>query len=307
MDYSLYIDTIKNELNVNSSDIELISNTNNLVFKVNVNGSFLYAKFYLDNSSHIDHELFLYDLIDNDYLKEIVVSSNDPKYAIFKELKGKTLDELSSDEISFYKERIVDSLIYFYNTISETKVNGFGILDENMNGTSSSFSDFIIKRQMDTQNILRDYPLLNDCFSKIYEKYSELIVGDNCLVPIDTNAKNVMVTDTSSIKFIDPGELISGPVLMGYGDFVAHTYKTEYYDCLLEKLNLSDEDLKRLRIYAIFSSLNILAFLKKLGVEDLESVIPYGNKYSFYSLIQEHLSKLGIKYDKSVNKVNEKK
>ena len=59
-------------------------------------------------------------------------------------------------------------------------------------------------------------------------------------------------------------------------------------------LSLSEDDLKRLRIYAIFSSLNILAFLKKLGVDDLQSVIPYGNKYSFYSLIEEHLRELGV-------------
>ena len=64
---------------------------------------------------------------------------------------------------------------------------------------------------------------------------------------------------------------------------------------MIEKLNLSKEDMQRLRIYAVFSSLNILAFLKKLGVTDLESVIPYGNSYTFYSLIKDHLNELDIK------------
>ena len=33
-----------------------------------------------------------------------------------------------------------------------------------------------------------------------------------------------------------------------------------------------------------------------MGVDNLENVIPYGNQYSFYSLIKEHLDELGIKY-----------
>ena len=106
--------------------------------------------------------------------------------------------------------------------------------------------------------------------------------------------KNIFITENNEVKFIDPGELISAPILMSYGDFVAHTYKTTLYDCLMEKLNLNDEDIKRLRIYAIFSSLNILAFLSNNGVTNLDEVIPYGNKYTFYDLINNHLLKLGI-------------
>ena len=62
----------------------------------------------------------------------------------------------------------------------------------------------------------------------------------------------------------------------------------------MERLKLSEDDKKRLHIYAIFSSLNVLAFLRKLGVENLKQVIPYGNKHTFYSLIVEHLKELGI-------------
>lgn len=281
---------------IDAKNIELVSQTNNLVFKVvSSNNEVLYAKFYLNKSTHIDHELYLYKVLDNNYLKDIVISSNNPKYAVFKELKGKTLDELTKEELEAYKEQIIDSLIYFYETVSKVKINNYGLLDNEMNGTSESFREFIVKRQTDTENILKDYPILNNAFSSLYNKYKNIIIEDNSLVPIDTNAKNIMVTDDKKIKFIDPGELISAPILMGYGDFVAHTYKTELYDLLIDKLNLSEDDLKRLRIYAIFSSLNILAFLKKLGVDDLNSVIPYGNTYPFIDLIDEHLKELDIK------------
>ena len=81
---------------------------------------------------------------------------------------------------------------------------------------------------------------------------------------------------------------------MGYGDFVAHTYKTILYDNLIKKLNLNEEESKLIHIYAIFSSLNILAFLHKLGVSELESVIPYGNNQTFFTLISEHLKEIDL-------------
>lgn len=275
--------------------IEEVSHSNNIVFKVVMKSKEVYyAKIYLSNSSHIDHELDLYELINNKYLKELVYSTSNPKMAIYKELKGRTVDSISDNEMIKYSDKIVDSLCDFFDSISNIHVNGYGILDKKMNGTSSSFEEFIVKRQSETSNKLKDYPYLANLFKAIYSKYREIIIGDNTLIPIDTNMKNIMVLEDGSIKFIDPGELISGSKLMGYGDFVAHSYKTILYDKLITRLNLSCNDKKLLRIYAIFSSLNILAFLHDLGVEDLASVIPFGNKYTFYNLISEHIEVLDI-------------
>ena len=294
-EYKNYVDLITAALNSDVKKVDFVSETNNIVFKVQTETQgIVYAKFYLNRSSHIDHEMDLYDIMDRKYLKDVVTSFESPKFAIFKELKGKALDELSAEEIEQNKEKIVDSLIYFYETVGNKKTEGFGLLDDKMHGTSQSFQEFITNRQMDTEKVLEKYPVLNSAFSKIYAKYKDLLVGDNSLVPIDTNAKNVMLTDDGNVKFIDPGELISAPKLMGYGDFVAHTYKTPLYDTLIKKLDLSKEDEQRLRIYAVFSSLNVLAFLEKLGVPDLDKVIPYGNTNTFYSMIEEHLHELGI-------------
>ena len=294
-EYKNYVDLITAALNSDVKKVDFVSETNNIVFKVQTETQgIVYAKFYLNRSSHIDHEMDLYDIMDRKYLKDVVTSFESPKFAIFKELKGKALDELSAEEIEQNKEKIVDSLIYFYETVGNKKTEGFGLLDDKMDGTSQSFQEFITNRQMDTEKVLEKYPVLNSAFSKIYAKYKDLLVGDNSLVPIDTNAKNVMLTDDGNVKFIDPGELISAPKLMGYGDFVAHTYKTPLYDTLIEKLDLSKEDEQRLRIYAVFSSLNVLAFLEKLGVPDLDKVIPYGNTNTFYSMIEEHLHELDI-------------
>lgn len=290
-----YIESIKEIYKDKLSNIELISQSNNIVFKVTLNDeTYEYVKIYLNNSSHIDHELSLYDKVDNKYLKEKIYSQDNPKMAIYKELIGKTIDELNYTELEQYNELIIDSLIDFFESISNYKSNGYGILDKNMQGKYNTFIDFLKARQQSTSLELKDYPFLECIFGEIFNKYSNLFIADNSLVPIDTNLKNIILLEDGSIKFSDPGELISGPILMGYGDFVAHTYKTILYDNLIKKLNLNEEESKLIHIYAIFSSLNILAFLHKLGVSELESVIPYGNNQTFFTLISEHLKEIDL-------------
>lgn len=296
-----YIDKIKEVFGSNIK-IDEVGETSNKVFRVTLSDRVVYAKFYRDNSSHIDNELKIYDLTDNKYLKEVVYKSDSPRMAVFSELVGKTIDELSTEELENYSDKIVDSVISFFESISSNKVSGFGLLDEKLCGRSLSFIEFLRNRQSDTASTLNDYPELSILADAILDKYHSIIVSGNSLVPIDTNMKNIMVCDDGSIKFVDPGEMISGPILMGYGDFVAHTYKTVLYDKLVERLSLSSNDLKLLRIYAIFSSLNILAFLRKLGVLELDKVIPFGNSYSFYELISEHLDELDLSEKRLIKK-----
>ncbi len=291
MDYELFLrENLKN-----IKDISRISEATNIVYKITMNdNSILYAKFYLDITSHIDHEIELYKIVDNKYLKELVYSSDNPRMAIYKELKGTTLDELTNIEKEKYGDKIIDSLYNFFTDISSIHVDGYGILDSNMNGKYDSFNDFIIDRQTTTAHNLKDYPRLSKLFDLIYSKYKDIIIGDNCLTPIDTNMKNIMVCEDDEVKFIDPGQLISAPILMGYGDFVAHNYKTVLYDKLINKLNLNEDEEKLLRIYAIFSSLNTLSFLHSVGVSNLEEITSFGNPYTFCELIDEHVKKLDL-------------
>lgn len=295
MDYELMI---KNILKNKVESILLVTDTNNKVYKVKtVDNEILYVKFYEGSSTHIDNELKIYNLVDNKYLKEIVYISDSLKIAIFKELIGKTVAELSDDELNKFSDKIIYSVCDFFEGISSNKVNGYGLLDEQLNGKHNNFYEFLESRQQETSLVLKEYKELTHLFDTIYNKYRDIIKSDNSIVPIDTNLNNIMVLNDGSVKFCDPGEVISGPILMGYGDFVAHTYKTLLYDKLMKKLKLDDTDEKLLRIYAIFSSLNILAFLKKNGVNELDKVIPFGNKYTFYDLISEHLEYLDIKKD----------
>lgn len=296
MDYELVIKNICREnLNNRVIDIELISDTSNKVYRLKMeSGDSLYFKFYEGRSFHFDNELKLYDLLNNKYLKNLIYKSPDNKMAIFEELIGRTVDELSYEEMVAKADSIISSVCSYFEAVSETKVFNYGILNERFEGKYNDFHEFLEKRQLESSFILKDYDELTNLFELIYNKYKDIIIADNSLVPIDTNLKNVMILLDGSIKFIDPGEMISGPILMGYGDFVAHIYKTPLYDKLIKYLDLDSTKEKLLRIYAIFSSLNILAFLKKNGVNKLDEIIPYGNTYTFYELIKEHLRYLDL-------------
>lgn len=298
-----YINKIKDSIN-DIKTIELISETSNKVFKVTkIDEEVLYVKFYLNNSFHIDNELKIYDLVPIKYLKEKYCECNYPNMAIFKELKGKTVDELTEEELNKYCDEIIDSLIDYFETISKTKVKGYGTLNNELKGNYNSFIGFLKERQTGTSNNLKDYKELSIISTLIFEKYESIMCPDNSLVPIDTNMKNIMINDDGEVKLIDPGEMISAPILMGYGDFVAHSYKTKLYNNLMSKLNLSETDEKLMRIYAIFSSLNILSFLHNLGVENLKEIIPYGNKETFYNLIMNHLQCLNITKDEIISRI----
>ena len=65
-----------------------------------------------------------------------------------------------------------------------------------------------------------------------------------------------MIDENGNVKIIDPGAVISAPLSMGMGEFVAHSYGTKVYDKFIEKIRASNNEIKRLSIYWILSSIN---------------------------------------------------
>ena len=84
---------------------------------------------------------------------------------------------------------------------------------------------------------------------------------------------------------------------MGMGEFVAHSYGTKVYDKFIEKMQASSEEIKRLSIYGILSSTNIMAFLVRNNIGDINLSKPFGNNNTFFELIGGHLKII----NKSVN------
>lgn len=98
-----------------------------------------------------------------------------------------------------------------------------------------------------------------------------------------------MIDENGNVKIIDPGAVISAPLSMGMGEFVAHSYGTKVYDKFIEKIRASNNEIKRLSIYGILSSINIMAFLVRNNIGDINLSRPFGNPNTFFELINKHL------------------
>ena len=100
-----YVRKIENALGEKIKDAEIVSESNNIVIKFVFNGKVYYAKFYKNKGIHVDNEVMLYNCIPEEgkkYLKILTYSNFDlaeeEKFAIFEEVKGKTLAEIAEQE-----------------------------------------------------------------------------------------------------------------------------------------------------------------------------------------------------------------
>ncbi len=298
-----YIQFIENSLNTKVKIIENINDTNNTVIKIKGNGNIYYLKIYNNNAIHIDNELLLYQILPKEsqtIFKELVCSgymdSEKKKFALFKESKGETLAELLdknkiNDNLA---NKISLKLIEYFKVLSNNiKTQKFGNLNDKMEGKYDNFLEYLYEYQIPTTTTL----FLNEKtrhlsflpFKLLAENASILNDNTSCITPIDSNFKNIIVTKEEEIKIIDPGAIISAPIYMGYGELVAHSYGTMIYDKLIKNLNLNKSEIKKLSIYAILSLLNIMAFLVRNNIGEMEKNKPFGNKYTFFQLINMHL------------------
>ena len=297
-----YKKRIEKKINSFVTDFSLVSNANNIVFKFNYNEECYFAKFYCnENGTHIDNEILLYKTIPKEgkkYLKELILFDDEFEYetfAIFKEVKGKLLSKmLIEGEITNEMcNTIADSLIDYFKIVSTIKSKNYGKLSNCYEAKYLDFLEFLHDYQINTINtlsknektiILTKYPLY------LLDKYSEILhEGYSCVTPIDSNFNNIIITDDGKIKIIDPGAIISAPINMGLGELVAHSYGTIIYEKLIERLNATSVEIQRLSVYAVLSLLNIMAFLVRNNIGEIEQSKPFGNDKTFFDLIYEHL------------------
>ena len=76
---------------------------------------------------------------------------------------------------------------------------------------------------------------------------------------------------------------------MGIGELVAHSYGTIIYDKLMENMNATELQKRKLSIDGTLSSLNVMAFLVKNRIGDIEKSKPFGNTHTFFELVNGHL------------------
>lgn len=302
MNMENYIRKIEEVIQKKVSDAKLVSDTNNIVIEYTVEGKKYFAKFYKNKGMHVDNEVMLYKLLPVEgkrYLKNIVYSNfemeDNEKFAIYEEVKGKTLAEmLERGEVSEeLASEISESLLNYFSIISRIKTNGYGNLQNSLEGKYDSYLRYLYEYQFPTAETLfmnkKTRSLSSLPFKLLAENAELLDEGYSCVTPIDSNFKNIMITDKGELKIIDPGAIVSAPLNMGLGELIAHSYGTVLYGQLMKNINATETHRKKLSIYGTLSSLNIMAFLVRNNIGDIEKSKPFGNTHTFFELLDGHL------------------
>lgn len=281
---------------------ELVSSANNIVIKFVKDNNTYFAKFYQHKGTHIDNEILLYENIPEEgkkYLKKLEYCNLDTddelKFGIFEEVKGKTLAEILdnnmlSDELA---DKVAKSMLNYFSIVSKIRTNKYGNIENKLEGKYDSFLKYLYEYQFATTETLfldKKTRKLSSLPYKLLEENAEFLdEGYSCVTPIDSNFNNIMITNKEEVKIIDPGAIVSTPLNMGLGELVAHSYGTKIYDKLMENMNATDFQKRKLSIYGILSSLNVMAFLVRNRIGDIEKSKPFGNTHTFFELIEGHL------------------
>ena len=312
-----YIAKIEKSIQSKISNVKLVSTSNNIVIKYKKDDNTYFAKFYQNNATHVDNEVMLYKTIPEEgkkYLKNLVYSNfatnEKTRFAIFEEVKGKTLAEmLENNEISdILANKVAREILNYFSIVSKIRTNKYGNLENNLNGKYDSFLKYLYEYQFPTTETLflnsKTRKLSSLPYTLLAENAENLDEGYSCVTPIDSNFKNIMITEQGEIKIIDPGAIVSAPLNMGLGELVAHSYGTIIYDKLMKNMQVTKSQKRKLSIYAILSSLNVMAFLVRNRIGDIERSKPFGNTHTFFELIEGHL-KVIEKYKKEKNAIQE--
>jgi hypothetical protein len=275
------------------SSYKIISTGNNIVSRLKKS----YLKIYVNGKTTIrDSELLLYKVSTNPKLYKKLLHTNALniddecfQYALFDEVTGKTLDEVTySNELA---EKIAGTIFVYIKDTTQIPCSRFGEFDENFEGSHDNFMEYIFDLVHKSSTVLfkesstREYSIL---------PYNLLVdnvglfenIKDSLIIPVDFHFKNFIVTDDNRTVVIDPGALIAGPLEMAYGEFMAHAHGTLLYQNF--KKHIGNVDEKLIRIFAIFTLTNTLAHFIKYKIAEPRKAKPSGNTKTYFELIDEH-------------------
>ena len=297
-----YVAKIEASLQGKILDVELVSSSNNIVIKYKKDDKTYFAKFYKNNETHLDNEIMLYEEMPEEgkkYLKNLVYSNfatdDKTRFAIFEEVEGKTLAEmLENNEVSEeLANRVARAMLNYFSIVSRIRTNKYGNLENDLEGKYDNYLKCLYEYQFPTTETLflnkKTRRISSLPYTVLEENAEFLDEGYSCVTPIDSNFKNIMITKQGEIKIIDPGAIVSAPLNMGLGELVAHSYGTIIYDKLMENMQATESQKRKLSIYGVLSSLNVMSFLVRNRIGDIERSKPFGNTHTFFELIEGHL------------------
>ena len=273
----------------------VISETNNIVAEVDV----CILKIYVmgETQTVIDHELLLYTHL-NEYknYKQLIYQHSyvflgeKYDYALYKKINGVTLDSIELD--NNIVDNVIQTLQKYIGDCKAIRCQGYGNINLLGIGEFPKFSDFISSMIFRIKSSLETYAETKFICLSI-EKVLNRIMNDineyplQQLVPVDLNLRNFMLSDDGCIKIIDIGAVMSGPIELAYGEFMAHTYSTKLFDEFDKIYCISSN--KLVRFFAIVSLCDILIYAVNHGIK-LSRLCPFGNHTPVLRLIKGHLN-----------------
>jgi len=202
------IKKIEDALSHEVSDVELVSDTNNIVIKYKIDNNVYFAKFYQDKSVHVDNEVMLYEKLPQEgkkYLKKLIYSNfstnDESKFAIFEEVNGRNLSEmLQKNEISDeMADKIAKEILNYFNIVSKIKTKKYGNLDNSLEGKYEEYLKYLYEYQTATTETLflnKKTRMLSSIPYRLLEENAEFLdEGYSCVTPIDSNFNVIILAN----------------------------------------------------------------------------------------------------------------
>ena len=282
------------------SEVCLLSNTNNNVWKASASGASYVVKEVTDPTVDVESEARLLSLInDNKRFRPMIYHQIAPqtgaRIAIYPFLEGQSLDAIDfRNEPTEVVARWADQLHESFELIrTAEQVHGFGRTSVGKSPDWPTWMDFIYW-YLDNQATkgprmaqLR-YEVIKSAFDCHAEEIASCVLEPS-LVCGDVNLRNYIITPDNNLVCIHSPMLWHGDPAVSYGDAAVHLDSSELGELFIKRGGFPDS---RIHLYAAFSAFAILVYIERFGDEPLEKALCWGGMRPLLTILDEHLDKL---------------
>lgn len=279
------------------NSVELLSNSNNPVWKVAFNSDVFVVKEIVDQTLDVISERDLLRYIGNSPLFRpifdvIANRENGRKIVIYPFIEGVSLDVvLRKDKYSLNQANHWSSqMIQSFEILKNIKVHrwGRGLYSNNKCYDSwlSFFFSYLKEQRLKGPQIaeLRYDDLIN-VINK-YKKSIEKEVKQPSLVCGDVNARNYLISADGNLICIHTPMVWRSDPAVPYGDALVHLDRSLFGDCFNK---LSNYPCYRMWLYAAFSAYVILVYIERYSNEPLAKALPWGRGRPLLEILDFYL------------------
>lgn len=280
------------------TSVTLLSNNNNLIWKVMFDVETFVVKEVLDETVDVKSEQALYMMTGSNPLFRPILDvfendENNRKTVIYPFIEGVSLDKiLQSESYSLEEAQHWSSqMIQSFEILRDVYVDGWGKGKSNDNECHDTWFSFLFS-YLEEQKlkgpkiaVLR-YDALISTINK-YKKNIEKAVTRPSLVCGDVNARNYLITPARNLICIHTPMMWRSDPAVPYGDALVHLDSSLFGDCFYK---LADYPNYRMWLYAAFSAYVILAYVERFSSEPLEKALPWGGKRSLLDILDYYLN-----------------